>query len=194
MDFILLARGRCDEAIAAGRRAVEVAPLYGYASFNLGATYCHARQFDKAIEELCRTVDLEPGSPLYHGVLAHCYAAAGQQNSAIRECEKALALTGDAPFLRLHSAVAYAILHEVAGAHKLLEEAEQNWKPNGISAFWIACVHACLGEKDAAFAWLERAFQERCSFLVWVKIFYPLARLHGDPRFDALVKRIGIPT
>ena len=61
------------------------------------------------------------------------------------------------------------------------------------SSFGIAAVHACLGEKDAAFEWLERAFHERAAWLVFLKVAGFFATLHGDPRFDSLVKRIGIP-
>jgi len=54
-------------------------------------------------------------------------------------------------------------------------------------------VHACLGEKDAAFEWLEKAFQQHAAFLAWNKYFISFEGLRDDPRFDALVKRIGIP-
>ena len=66
-------------------------------------------------------------------------------------------------------------------------------KPAASGAPLIAGVHACLGEKDAAFEWLEKAFQEHVSFLVEIKTSPLFRDLHGDPRFDALVKRIGIP-
>jgi hypothetical protein len=61
------------------------------------------------------------------------------------------------------------------------------------SSWWIAAVHARLGDKDAAFEWLERAFQESATFLIFLK-FHPLFdALYNDPRFDDLVKHIGIP-
>ena len=85
------------------------------------------------------------------------------------------------------------MLHEAKEARTLAEEVEKNWKPDGSSAFWLGAVHACLGEKDAAFEWLERAYQEHAAFLVWLKIMWSHARLRSDPRFDALVKCIGIP-
>jgi hypothetical protein len=72
-------------------------------------------------------------------------------------------------------------------------DAEKDWKPDGTSSCWIGAVHACLGEKDAAFEWLERAFNERASFMVFLKTHPLFVDLHEDPRFDALVKRIGIP-
>jgi hypothetical protein len=84
-------------------------------------------------------------------------------------------------------------LGETGEAHRILEEVEKNWKPDGASSYWTAVAHACLKEKDAAFEWPGKAFQERASFLVYLKVFRQFDNLRGDPRFDALVKRIGIP-
>jgi hypothetical protein len=70
---------------------------------------------------------------------------------------------------------------------------ESAWKPGDPGSHLIGAVHARLGEKDAAFEWLEKAFQERENFLLQLKVHPMFDGLHGDPRFDALVKRIGIP-
>jgi hypothetical protein len=75
----------------------------------------------------------------------------------------------------------------------LLEEVEKNWKPDGVSSFFLAVVRARLNEKEMAFEWLEKAFQEHSVWLTYLKIMRYFESLHGDPRFDALVKRIGIP-
>jgi TolB-like protein/Flp pilus assembly protein TadD len=190
--YVMLARGRFAEAIAAGKCAAGLAPLYGYPSFVLGATYYHAQQFINAIEQLRKAVEIDSGSPVYRSVLAQAYAAAGQRENSLEACEAALALDRTNKFVLLHNAVTFAMLGEAGPAQRLLDQVENDWKPDGISSFWIACVHACLGEKDVAFVWLEKAVQEQVSFLVWIKPFLPLARLHGDPRFDALVKRVGI--
>ncbi len=188
------ARGRLDEAIQAGKRAVEVAPLDYLSSFALGVTYYHARQFNKAIEVLARALDIAPGSAQARGVLAQSYAAAGLKKESLEQCEMALGLNRRDPAMILHAAAAYAIAGETAQARKLLEEVEKNLKPDGASSFWIATVHACLGENDVAFEWLEKAFQQHAAFLVWNKFFASFPEsFRGDPRFDALVKRIGIP-
>jgi len=193
LNQILLALGNFDEAIAAGQRAVELAPLDYYSAFVLGTAYQHAQQFDKAIEQLRKTVDIDPGSPVAHLCLAQSYAGAGERKKSVEECELALALNRKANVWLLQAAVAYATLGEAKRVHKLVEEVERDWKPDGVSAFWLACVHACLGDQDRAFEWLEKAFQEQAGFLVWLKIFWPLKSLRDDLRFGALAKRIGIP-
>lgn len=193
LNQILLGQGRFEEAVAAGQRAVEIAPLDYWSSLDLGVTYFHSRQFEKAIEQLRKTVAIDPGSPVAYGPLAQSYAAAGQRASAIKECKLALALNRRASFVILQAAAAYAMLGEAREARKLAEEFEKNWKPDGISAFWLASMHACLDDKEQAFEWLEKAYQEHTPFLCYLKVMWTHERLHGDPRFDALVKRIGIP-
>jgi eukaryotic-like serine/threonine-protein kinase len=193
LAWVLLARGRFGEAVSSGKRAVEVAPLDYLSSFGLGVTYFHGPQFGESIRQYRRAVDIAPGSSQARGALAQAYAAAGQHQNALEQCEMALGLNRKDPVPILHVAVAYALAGEKDQARKLLEEVENNWRPDGASSFWIACVYACLGEKDAAFEWLEKAFQEHAAFLVWIKSFWPFENLHGDPRFDSLVKRIGLP-
>jgi serine/threonine protein kinase/cytochrome c-type biogenesis protein CcmH/NrfG len=193
LDLALLARARFEDAIAAGKRAVDLAPLSNLACFVLGVTYYHAGQFDKSIAQLRNTLEVDPGNALTHSVLADSYAAAGQYESAMKECQESVALTRGAPVVRLEAAAVFALSGETEKARRILEEAEKNWKPDGASAYWTAVARACLNEKDAAFEWLEKAFQERASFLVYFKVFRQFANLRGDPRFDALAKRIGIP-
>jgi serine/threonine protein kinase/Tfp pilus assembly protein PilF len=194
LDLVLLSQRRFEEAIAAGKRAVDLSPLYTFASVMLSVTYYDAGQFDKAIEQSRNSLETDPSNALAHMELAAACAAAGQRERALAECEEALALSRGAVFVRLQTATIYAVLGEGGKVRAILEEAEKNWKPDGVSSFWIAAAHACLKEKDAAFEWLEKAFQEHAPFLVYLKAkLYLRQNLQGDPRYDALAKRIGIP-
>jgi hypothetical protein len=75
----------------------------------------------------------------------------------------------------------------------MVEEIKNTWQPGSSLSAFIAAVLARLGQKDAAFEWLEKAFGDRVPFLVNLKSHPLWDNLHGDPRFDDLVKRIGIP-
>ena len=110
----------------------------------------------------------------------------------IEECELALASGRRLTFVLLQVASAHMLLGE-KDTRTLLEDLEKNWKPDGLSSVFLGSIHACLNEKDVAFGWLEKAFQERAPFLAYLKIVRYFDNLHGDPRFDDLVKRIGIP-
>jgi serine/threonine protein kinase/tetratricopeptide (TPR) repeat protein len=194
LGLVLLSRGRFEDAIAAGRRAVDLSPLYNFAYIMLTISYYDAGQFDKAIEQARNSVEIDAGNALAHMELAAACAAAGQRERALAECEEALALSRGSAFVRLQTATIYAVLGESGKARTILEEAEKNWKPDGVSSFWIAAAHACLKEKDAAFEWLEKAFQEHAPFLVYLKAkLYLRQNLQDDPRFEALAQRIGIP-
>ena len=194
LAWVLISQGRFEDGIAAGKRAVDLDPLSKLASFYLAVTYYNAGQFDKAIAQLRNTLEIDPSHTFSHSVLAIACAAAGQRERAIAECEEVSALSRGATVVRLQTAAAYAVLGETGKARAILEENEKNWKPDGVSSYWIAVGHACLKEKDAAFEWLEKALQERAAFLVFLKAEVLLSdNLRDDPRFDALAKRIGIP-
>ena len=186
-------RGRSNDAMASGKRAVELAPLDYMSSFCLGTLYYNARQFDKAINQLHKTIEIDRGSLHAHSVLALAYAAVGHRKNAIEECELTMALGRRATFTLLATAAVHAMLHEEAEARRILGDVERNWKPDGVASYWIAVGRASLGDKDAAFEWLEKAFQERAPFLVYLKETVNFEGLRNDPRFDDLVKRIGIP-
>jgi Tfp pilus assembly protein PilF len=125
--------------------------------------------------------------------LADAYARTGQKEKAVESLGKALESSGSVTMVRLHAACTYARLGKTAKAREVLEQAKTAWEPDGRSSYWIAAVHTSLGEKDAAFEWLEKAFLERPPFLVWIKVHPLFEGLRDDPRFAALLKRIGIP-
>jgi hypothetical protein len=75
----------------------------------------------------------------------------------------------------------------------LLDQAAKDWKPDGRSSFFIAAAEARLGEKDKAFEWLDRAFEERAGLLIYLNSHPMFDELREDPRFEAPVSRIGIP-
>jgi eukaryotic-like serine/threonine-protein kinase len=184
--------GRFEGAIAAGKRYVDLEPFSPQSEFILGTAYFLARRFDMAIERFQKTLEIDPTHLSGRILLAFSYAAVGQRERAIKECEEALALGGRVTIVRLHAAAIYAKVGEIE-ARRILEDAEKQWKPDGTSSCWIAAVHACLGEKDTAFEWLERAFQEHASFMVYLKTHPMFDNVREDTRFHALVKRMGIP-
>jgi len=188
-----LMRGRFDHAIASAKLAIKLEPLVPPRVLSLGVAYYCVGQFDRAIEQLQEMLDLDPGNALGRVLLADAYGHANEPRKAVEECERALALGSNVAMVRLNAAATFAKIGKVEEARKILDEAEKTWKPGVPVAHLIASVHARLGENDAAFEWLEKAFQERVFFLVYFKVHPLFDNLRGDPRFPALVKRIGIP-
>jgi serine/threonine protein kinase/Tfp pilus assembly protein PilF len=190
-------RGRFEDAIAPSKRALDLEPFFGIPSYHLGVSYHLAGRLDSAIEQLRKVLEIYPDNAVVHALLADAYACAGRPEQAmeqvIDQCQQALAAGRGAPVVRLRVACSYVKIGKTEEARKILQEAESAWKPGDPLSHFIAAAHARLGEKDAAFEWLEKAFQEHESFLVYFKVHPLFEGLRGDPRFDALVKRIGIP-
>jgi hypothetical protein len=126
-------------------------------------------------------------------VLSLAYAWTDQPEKAVERCDHMMALAPGAVQARLQVGATYAKVGKTNEARKILEEAEKAWKPDGRSSFFIAAVRACFGENGEALDWLERSFQEHTGYMVYLKFFPVFENLRDDPRFDNLVKRIGIP-
>jgi eukaryotic-like serine/threonine-protein kinase len=193
MALLNVSRGRFDEAIAAEKRAIELEPLLPVRVITLGLVYYCARRFEDAIEQVRRGLEMQPDNALGHVLMADVYAYAGQPEKAIEECEKALALGRSVEMVRLNAAATFIKVGKVEEGRKIADEVEKKWNPSVPVSHLLASVHARLGEKDAAFAWLEQAFQEHATFLRYLKVHPLFDGLRDDPRFDDLVKRIGIP-
>jgi TolB-like protein/Tfp pilus assembly protein PilF len=193
LTYLLWSRARLDEALAAAKRATDLDPFSWGSNHRLGVTLWLDSSFDKAIEQFRKTLEIDSHNSQTQVVLADAYACAGQTERAIEGCAGALALAPQVTLIRLHVAATYAKVGKIVEARRMMEGAEKAWKLEDGSSLWIAAVHARLGEKDAAFEWLDRAFQERAGMMPPLRMHPFFEVLRGDPRFDALVKRMGIP-
>jgi serine/threonine protein kinase len=188
-----MSQGRLEEAIVAAQRACKVDPLPSGADILLGIAYWFAASYDKAIDHLRTLLEINPDNTFARMTLAEVYARVGETEKAIELCDRLTASPQQMTMVRPHVAATYSLTGRTEEARRIADETERAWKPNDGSALWIAAVHARLGEKDRAFEWLEKAFQERPPFLLYLKIHPLFEDLRGDPRFGALVKRVGIP-
>jgi serine/threonine protein kinase/Flp pilus assembly protein TadD len=192
LTYLLWAQGKPDEAIASARRELELDPFSSQGNERLSITLWCAGSFDEAIGQLLKGLQIEPHNSQARAILADAYACAGDAERALEECLKAMELAPQVMIIRIHVAATYAKLGKVVEARTLLEDAVNTRKPGDTSAFWIAGAHARLGDKDAAFEWLERSFQDREIFLADLRIHPLFADLRDDPRFGAIVKRMGL--
>lgn len=193
MMMFSITRGRFDDAIAAGKRALELDPLTASRMYGLGLAYFVAGRFDEAIRHMRQSMETDPESPVRRLILADAYAYGGQPEKAIEECEKALAHGRHVPTVGLLAAATYAKVGRTEEARRMVAEIEKTWQPGAPQSAFIGAVYARLGDKDTAFDWLEKAYRDRVSFLANFKSHALWDNLRDDPRFHALVKRIGIP-
>jgi TolB-like protein len=183
-QLYLASLGRAGESIAELQRAVELAPLSVSANVFLGRTYYWARRYDEASVHLRRALELDPDGG-WNGFLAYAYAQKGLFPEALAEAGKCgAACLPSAAYVHAragHTEEALRILGQVTGpaGHTL---------PNA-----VARVYAALGRPDDAMAWLEKAYQVRDYYLIFLRIEPGWDPLRSDPRFADLIRRVGIP-
>ena len=189
----LASEGRFDEAIGQITRARELDPLSLIIGDVVGWIYSLARQNDRAIEEFRKAVELDPNFYPTHYDLGMTYADEGRHQEAIAELEKARTLSGDTERALSGLAYAYAVAGQKAKAKKLLEDLGRLSKRRYVPAFDIGVIYAALGENDLAFAYLEKAYEDRHPWLIMLRVMPKVDRLRSDPRFEQLLHRVGLP-
>src|SRR4030095_16311011 len=186
----LAATGRFDQAIAEGRRAVELDPLSLIVNGELAAIYEYARQNDQAIGQLNKIIEMDPNWYLAHMILCQTYSSKGQFAEAVAECEKARGLNDD-PAVMSFLSRAYAGSGRRDEAMKTVGEMHQLAKQRYVPAYSFAIAYVALGDKDQAFQWLEQSLQDRSWEITYLKVDPFLDSLRSDPRYDSLVRRLG---
>jgi tetratricopeptide (TPR) repeat protein len=187
----LSTRGRHDAAIAELKQAVALDPLSTELMTSLGFVLINARHFDEAIEVQKAAVAKGADSTLAQLDLARAYRLAGKSDLAVAESRKMLD-TGD-PLGEPFMALSYARAGRRADAVAILRKMEDNTRRNRQGSFLIGAVYAALGDRDPAFRRLDEAVKEHDTFLPWIKVDPEFDNLRTDPRFDDLIRRIGIP-
>jgi TolB-like protein/Tfp pilus assembly protein PilF len=189
--FYLERIGRLPEAIAEANRALQLDPVSSHSFITAGIVYYFAHQYDLALAQLRRASALEPNPPafLFPFPLGVIYAETGMYGDAVGEFQK----LGDKPHALGHMGNVYARMGRLTEAQGTISKLEEHVRKSGIGRYEIALVYAGLGEKDEAFTWLEKSYDARDKGLTYLKIDPCLDPLRSDPRFDGLVRRVGLP-
>ena len=190
-NSVLLAMGRFDEAIAEGKRARELDPLSLIINADLGADYFYAGRFDDAIEQLRKTIEMDQNFYTARYFLGMAYAMKGAFPEAIAEYKRAQLLSDD-PFVLAYLGHAEAASGERSEALKTLAELEAIAKRRYVPAYSFAILYAAIGDKDQAFKWLERLYQDRAFDIAYLQVDPFFDTLRNDSRFTDLVKRVGL--
>lgn len=187
----LSAQGRHEEAIAEAKRALELDPLSMIINRILGDAYLQARRYDEAITQSRKAIEIDPNFPSAHLVLGRSYGAKGQYSEAVAEFVKMTELVGMGEASReMHNAYANG------GWNGYLRYVAENPPTKATAgyklAYPVAASFAELGEKDEAFAWLEKAYQQRDYQLTLLRVSPEMDNLRSDPRFTDLLRRVGL--
>ncbi len=184
----LVRMGRFDEALSEIKQAQKLDPLSLIINADMGAPLFFARQYDQAIEQHRKTLEMDLNFPPTHLRLGAAYEQKGMYQEAIAEYQRAIELSGDNTKTSVVLGYAYAVSGRRAEAQKELDQL----KEQSNSPYDIAMIYTALGDKEQAFEWLEKAYEDRSGGLVFLKVDPGLDSLRSDPRFADLLRRVGL--
>jgi DNA-binding winged helix-turn-helix (wHTH) protein/TolB-like protein/Flp pilus assembly protein TadD len=187
--------GRSDEAIAERKLALELEPLSLVINFELGLSYYHARNYDKAIEQFQKTLELDQNFPAAHNFLPAAHEQKGMYKEAIAEFKQSIPLAkgSDSTLSKAGLGHVYAVTGRKSDAEILLGELKETFGREYLPASNIALIYAGLDENDQAFTWLNKAYEQRAFQLQWINLDPRWDNLRSDPRFQEMLSRIGLP-
>ena len=188
----LEAMGRFDEAQAEAKRAQELDPLSPMMNTDVGTNSYFARQYTEAIAQFEKAINLEPRNVDAWTYLGQAYEQKKMYAQAIATFQKGITQAERSPQLVAALGHTYAQAGERDKALKTLDELREMSKQRYVSPYLFAVVYVGLGDKDQALAWLEKAYQDRSFFLVWLKVEPFFDPLRDDARFQDLLRRIGL--
>ena len=191
--WFLAAMGRTEEAHTSIRRALKLDPLAILAYMTAADIFWLSNQYDQAITQLHETLDLSPNEPQALSRLGRNYVQKGMFTEAIGEMERAVTLSPG--FIEHYWMLghAYAVAGKTAEARKILDDLHGLAKKRYVLPFAFAVIHIGLGENDEALEWLERAYQDRNAWMVFLQVAPWLDPLRSDPRFQDLLQRMNYP-
>ena len=188
----LLFHCRYEEALQEMALASELDPISIAILKDLGMTYYYTRQYDKALEISEKTLELDPGFSSAYRLRSMTYLAIGMFDEAIAENER-WRKAGDN---NVKSKIALATIYATAGKKdeslKLTEEILNNYKLSGNDYRSISQIYAALDNKDEAFKWLELSYARREESLCNIRVDPKWDPIKDDPRFAAIVQKIGL--
>jgi TolB-like protein/DNA-binding SARP family transcriptional activator len=187
----LVARGRFDEAVAAMRRAQETDPLSLIASAALGWIHYYRRDFDAAVQQCRRTIELNANFEQAWLWGGQAHEAAGRYADALTMLQQAAALSKRSAIVLTALGRAHALSGDVAAARAIVAEIQRR-HAGYVPAYEMAKLHLALGERAQALTLLQRAYEQRSHSLVFLAVDPQLDSLRSDPAFGELVSRAGV--
>ncbi len=189
----LMTMGRHGEAGERVKKGQESDPLSLIINVAVGwELYCD-RRYDEALEQLRRTVELDPNYPVTYWILGLVLRKTGCFELAIIEGEKAVKLSGGSLLMRAALAHTLGAAGRVKEASQVLEDLTTLAKHEYVAAYFLAGIHIGLGENDRAMDYLEKCYEEHSHWLIYLHIDPSMDSLRDNPRFQNLLRRVGLP-
>ena len=188
-----LMMGRHEEAITEAQLAVELDPLSASLISKLGQELCYGRDYDRAMEQLQKALELDPNFVWAHVYLAQVSAWNGRYEESLAACQKVASLFGGNAYSRALRGLILAMAGRTDAAKTILNDLKKQPKLDSMALISLADTYSALGDKDEAFEFLERAYQERVSLMIFLGVYPSFDNIRSDPRFADLLRRMGLP-
>jgi len=190
-SHFLMAMGRIEESFTQSELALKLDPLDDSINQYLGWHYIHARQFNRAISQLEKTLANNADFLLARVTLGMAYTQRGEFDKGIAELTKA-AETDRLPLVLGFLGHAYGMSGHTDIAMRIMEELEGLAKRTYVPPYCVGLIHSALGEKDEAFEWFEKAYAAHSEWLNWLKVTPEVDGLRTDPRFTELLRKLNL--
>jgi TolB-like protein/Flp pilus assembly protein TadD len=189
----LAAVGRVDEAVSEIKLGRDLDPFSFYINRNVGRLLYFARRYDEAIKDLRQTAEMQPDSPTVNNWIALSYLKKGLAEDAFAADLRARSIYNRLSNASVDSLRTAWVKGKLPGYWRKLSEVLGAALPGDVHrSYHLAEINAILGDRDEAFRWLEKAWEERTGHMPWIKVNPSLDALRDDSRFAALLRRMGL--
>jgi serine/threonine protein kinase/Tfp pilus assembly protein PilF len=189
----VMTMGRQLEAIARMKKSQDLDPLSLIISVAIGWAFYNDRRYDDAIEQLRRTVELDPNYPVTYWIMGLLHRKMGRFEPAIADGEKGVQLSGGSILMRAALAQTFAAAGKKKNAIQILDELTKLARQKYVASYYLAGIHIGLGEDDLALEYLQKSFEEHSHWLIYLHMDPGMDSLRSNPRFQDLLRRVGLP-
>jgi tetratricopeptide (TPR) repeat protein len=190
--WFLIAQGRPADAIAAMHRAQELNPLSPGIARNVGQVFYWARQYDQALAHFQKALAMDPDVRMAYSGLVYTSLQQGLTAEALAACQQMVDRWGRDPWTLRDLGYAAAVSGQDDQARRVLAELHMHAQTIYVKPLAFAWIAIALNEREQALTWLEQAYSERDPYLTLINADPVYDRLRADPRFIALVQKIGL--
>jgi tetratricopeptide (TPR) repeat protein len=184
---------RVEEAEREMKPALELEPLSVVCHLGVGWTYYYARDYDRAIAQYKRAMEIAPNLPMVLYELGLAYMNKKLYNQALAEFERAYTFSDGEPAAVMLLGHIHALLRRTEEAHSALAKLQEMSNSRYVPAFYRAFIYLGLvGEIGRVFEWLEKAYEDRTNYLIFLAVEPSMEPLRGDPRYQSLLQRVGL--
>ena len=188
----LVSTGHIDQGIATMQKALTLDPLSPEINSFLAWDYYLKRDYESCATWAAKSEQMFPGFWLTHMVAGMCAFGKGKYEAAIGEFRKALAMNPDSTYSQAAIGTCLAALGRRAEAKKALDELEAMGSRTYVSPAYVSMVYMGLGNMDATYDWLEKAYDDEAEWLLWLPLDPMFDGQRDDPRYKELMRKVGI--